>query len=590
MKIYDFVEAITLAEKEDMKKLLKKEEAKERMINCAFELFPKGVSDEEIQKELSVIVPNVSIDHVQRLRRQWGEKKDAADEEMRGGPGGADGGEEKDDVQVGDISSSEQKIKPSVIPKVELEKKVEGKEMILPSQKDFVDYLKPRTMGYDGLLDEAFGKDKWRHWVRYDEGGFRYPSPEDWIELKKALNLDDTFDLSQMEQTGVFDEIELTGEDMEEKIIRKTEEKGTPYEKADEDLERERREIERMKADVRDDKAHAEIVRATDELRRAITSEIHAQEAYENAEKKISRTEESIKGKMDHILSRFDKFEQSVDMLELEERLQGREPVEVPKLKSETVEGKQFEKMVSDRIMNIGLKKIVEDIVDEASQKRDIEEKPPEELKTVKPEIKKEKPEDKKNMFSIEDLPSPRDDRADDIVKDLYKKNLLSIENLAVYLHISVEQARKLDIIMKHVSKKDEDVVHPAEGEKPAEKIEISPNNAITKVAELSGTSADDVRKWIAERHKHPKIEEAEVVNEKLPEKKIEEETIPGKFYNKIKRYLDTHPYLIVKKESGVPEVYYIRMKRNGILIGLGGGVPAGCLLLYIILLLAGVL
>lgn len=69
----------------------------------------------------------------------------------------------------------------------------------LPSQKEFVDYLKPLTKDNEDLFDELFGETRWRHWIRYDQSGFSFPSIHDWKVLKEKLDLDDTFDLSKTE-------------------------------------------------------------------------------------------------------------------------------------------------------------------------------------------------------------------------------------------------------------------------------------------------------------------------------------------------------------------------------------------------------
>lgn len=56
---------------------------KNKIRNCILELFPAGAGNEEIRKELAVIVPGISIEDIQRLRKQWGAKA-AADREMIG--------------------------------------------------------------------------------------------------------------------------------------------------------------------------------------------------------------------------------------------------------------------------------------------------------------------------------------------------------------------------------------------------------------------------------------------------------------------------------------------------------------------------
>ncbi len=76
----------------------------------------------------------------------------------------------------------------------------------LPPQEIFVKYLQPKTKSHEKKLDKAFGEHKWRHWIRYDESGFSYPSVEAWKNLKKLLALDDTFDLTkvQLKRNAVF--------------------------------------------------------------------------------------------------------------------------------------------------------------------------------------------------------------------------------------------------------------------------------------------------------------------------------------------------------------------------------------------------
>jgi len=51
--------------------------------NRILELFLAGANNEEIRKELAVIVLGSSIEDIQRLRKQWGAKA-AADREMIG--------------------------------------------------------------------------------------------------------------------------------------------------------------------------------------------------------------------------------------------------------------------------------------------------------------------------------------------------------------------------------------------------------------------------------------------------------------------------------------------------------------------------
>jgi len=293
----------------DLKQKLKEEEIKERIAANANEMFPKGFTNLTIRDELTVYFPEITEEDVQRLREKW-EQKQSADREM-------------------------------------MDRTEEEKETVLPSQKDFVDYLKPKMKGYEEILDKVFSKTRWRHWVRYDEGGFAFPSVEDWVELKKVLNLDDTFDLSQTGQKGIFDEPKPIEYDMKEKIIeRETEKKlgeGTIYKNAGINLEEKKADIEGtelgkapipslrddiQKEMIKEEQPHAEIVRATEELRRAITSEIRAQESYEDAKKKMESTEKE----MIRVRSELDKFKQSVDLLKMKDRIYEREETKEPKL------------------------------------------------------------------------------------------------------------------------------------------------------------------------------------------------------------------------------------------------------------------
>lgn len=57
---------------------------KDKILKRISELFPMGAGDEEIRAELAVIVPSISIEDIQRLRKQLGAKA-SADREMLGG-------------------------------------------------------------------------------------------------------------------------------------------------------------------------------------------------------------------------------------------------------------------------------------------------------------------------------------------------------------------------------------------------------------------------------------------------------------------------------------------------------------------------
>lgn len=54
----------------------------------------------------------------------------------------------------------------------------------LPTQKEFVDFLRSRT-SIDTIAENTdIRKSKIEHWFRRDEGGFAYPSVEDWNNIK----------------------------------------------------------------------------------------------------------------------------------------------------------------------------------------------------------------------------------------------------------------------------------------------------------------------------------------------------------------------------------------------------------------------
>jgi len=54
-------------------------------------------------------------------------------------------------------------------------------------------------------VDECFGyKDTAGHWFRLDEGGSSLPKPEDWIKLKKLLDLDEKYDEIMITQNYVL--------------------------------------------------------------------------------------------------------------------------------------------------------------------------------------------------------------------------------------------------------------------------------------------------------------------------------------------------------------------------------------------------
>ena len=59
----------------------------------------------------------------------------------------------------------------------------------LPEQKRFVDFIRARV-SLNTLSSEvtSISKSKMAHWYRYDEGGFSYPSKEDWNTVKYLID------------------------------------------------------------------------------------------------------------------------------------------------------------------------------------------------------------------------------------------------------------------------------------------------------------------------------------------------------------------------------------------------------------------
>ena len=47
---------------------------RDKILKRISELFPAGAGDEGIREELAVIVPSISIEDIQRLRKQWDAK------------------------------------------------------------------------------------------------------------------------------------------------------------------------------------------------------------------------------------------------------------------------------------------------------------------------------------------------------------------------------------------------------------------------------------------------------------------------------------------------------------------------------------
>lgn len=525
-------------DRNDLRQEMKKEEMKDRLIVHANEMFSKGFTNLAIRDEIAVYFPEITEDDVQRIRERWEMKQDV-DKEM-------------------------------------MEK---TEEIFLPSQKDFVDYLRPNTEGFEGTLDRVFGKTKWRHWIRYDEGGFSFPSVEDWNMLKKVLDLDDTFDLTQTEQKSMSDETKLTKEDMEERIAGEGIDEDMWKEPSEKPIREEKKAViegkdigktpslrEEVRRELnREDQMHAEIVRATEELRRAITSEIRAQESYEGAKREM----ENAKDEMVRARAELDEFKKSVDLLKLKRQIAEREPPEDLKLETDTEEFKQFVKGASKR----DFERVVEGIIDRKAAERRMKDITAEKSGELggDPRLASEK---------VQEKVQERNGRIEDVVKDMYRNNLISIEKLAGYLGIGVEDAYKMGIERKSEMLEVE--------EKTAGDIEIIPDeHSMKRIAEMLGTDVEEARRWVEE--KHSEMRKKDVKNEEASEK-IKEQSDAEKFYDKVKRYLDLHSYLVVKNDRGKPEVYKLRLKLVGFVYGLLAGAPVWCFLLYVILMMAGVL
>lgn len=58
----------------------------------------------------------------------------------------------------------------------------------LPSQKEFVEFIRSRTTIDDIVENSDLKRSKVEHWFRRDEGGFSFPSVEDWNGIKWMLN------------------------------------------------------------------------------------------------------------------------------------------------------------------------------------------------------------------------------------------------------------------------------------------------------------------------------------------------------------------------------------------------------------------
>jgi DNA modification methylase len=63
----------------------------------------------------------------------------------------------------------------------------------------FAKWLRKFVKGKEEALDGEFGRSKWLHWIRTDDSGQSLPSPDEYVKLKRILNLDDTWDKWIME-------------------------------------------------------------------------------------------------------------------------------------------------------------------------------------------------------------------------------------------------------------------------------------------------------------------------------------------------------------------------------------------------------
>jgi DNA modification methylase len=70
--------------------------------------------------------------------------------------------------------------------------KLRGKNLIekrpnMPNQKDFVDFMRSRISIKELSEKTQIGETTIAHWYRYDEGGFSFPSVEDWNTIRDLL-------------------------------------------------------------------------------------------------------------------------------------------------------------------------------------------------------------------------------------------------------------------------------------------------------------------------------------------------------------------------------------------------------------------
>ena len=66
--------------------------------------------------------------------------------------------------------------------------KIIEKRPFLPSQKEFVDFLRARVSKNQIVNETHISKTKVDHWFRYDVGGFAFPTIDDWNTIKYLVD------------------------------------------------------------------------------------------------------------------------------------------------------------------------------------------------------------------------------------------------------------------------------------------------------------------------------------------------------------------------------------------------------------------
>ena len=273
----------------DLKEELRKEEVKERFTNIAFDLFSKGSDDETVMREISVFIPNVDINLIQRLRTQWQSKQDV-DKEVAAIDRGEKAPEkiEKPEPAPGtkpsvDEPPAEQPVEPEVKPPVTEEK-----------TEDLLDAVER-----DAMHEKVVKK----------------------VEEKPV-------------EEETTPETPTEPSNAEGKTIEKS---PTPS----------------LRDEVEAERSRAEIVRATEELRRAITSEIRAQESYEHARLELANAKREldiVRGELDEFKHDVDMLKLKERVVEREPIKQPKLMSETDEGKrlEEKVSKKPFERIVED--------------------------------------------------------------------------------------------------------------------------------------------------------------------------------------------------------------------------------------------------